>query len=132
MCMSKILTLTKFAKKVIREFRYWNLEKKSYTRVSMGQGELSYKESAFISQERCGRGAEGVMAPILFKVIGFSKVLMLRRKIFGLLLLVQIKVSHFIGKSLNLAIPTLQLPRRLWNQHTLKKNVFIIPEFVFV
>ena len=38
-----------------------------------------------------------------FEVVGFLEISMLRRKIFGLLLLAKIKVSNFIGKSLNSA-----------------------------
>ena len=45
-----------------------------------------------------GGGDRSAMAPPTF-----SEILMLRRKIFRLLLLVEIKVSNFIGKSLNLA-----------------------------
>ena len=37
----------------------------------------------------------------LVEIVGFSEILMFRRKIFGLLLLVEIKVLNFIGKSLD-------------------------------
>ena len=51
------------------------------------------------------------MAPSNFvEIVGFSEILMLRRNIFGLLLFVKIKVPGLIGKSLNLAHPTLQVP----------------------
>ena len=43
------------------------------------------------------------MAPTFFEIVGFSEVLMLRQKIFRLLLLLKALVSNFIGKSLNIA-----------------------------
>ena len=49
------------------------------------------------------------MAPN-FKIIGFSEIVICRRKIFGLLLLVKKRFRIFIGKSLNLAHLTLQVP----------------------
>ena len=61
--------------------------------------------------------------PPLFEIFGFYDILLFRRNIFGLLLLVKIKVLNFIGKSLNLthstlqAYPTLQMPRRLFIWH---------------
>ena len=54
------------------------------------------------------------MAPIVFEIVGFSEILLLCRKIFWLLLLVNVKVANLIGKSLNLAHPSLQVPRRVW------------------
>ena len=54
-------------------------------------------------------GGQGAMAPQLFEIVGFSEILMSRRKISGLLLLEKIKVSNFIGKSLNFA-PVLYYP----------------------
>ena len=47
-----------------------------------------------------------------FKNVGFSDTLMLRRKMFRLLLLVKTKVSNSVGKSLNLA-PALQVPNSM-------------------
>ena len=41
--------------------------------------------------------------PNVFEMVGFSETLMFRLKVFGLLLLVKIKSSKFIGKSLKLA-----------------------------
>ena len=43
----------------------------------------------------------GVSWPPSYKIVGFSEILMFHLKIFGLLLLVKIKVFSFIGKSLN-------------------------------
>ena len=49
------------------------------------------------------RGRETVChVPSFFEIVVFSEILMFRRKILGLLLLLKIKVSKFIGKSLNL------------------------------
>ena len=42
------------------------------------------------------------MAPNFFDIVGFLEILMLCWKIFGLLLLVKIKVLNSIGKSLSL------------------------------
>ena len=39
------------------------------------------------------------MDPNFFEIVEFSEILMLRRKIYEILLLVQTKVSNFIGKS---------------------------------
>ena len=50
---------------------------------------------------RRGRGGQGAMSHQTF-----SRNLMLRRKIFGLLLLEKMKVSNFVGKSLNLTTST--------------------------
>ena len=44
----------------------------------------------------------GTMAPNVFEFVGFLEISLLRREILGLLLLAKIKVSNFIGKSLNL------------------------------
>ena len=55
----------------------------------------------------------GGHAPNFFEIVGFPKILMLQRKLFGILLLVKIKVSNFIGKSLNLPLSTLQVPQPL-------------------
>ena len=44
-------------------------------------------------------GGQGGHGPCnFFEIVGFSEILMFRRKIFGLLLLVKIKFPHFIGK----------------------------------
>jgi len=48
-----------------------------------------------------GKGDHG--SSNFFDIVGFSEILMLRRKIFGLLLLVRTKASNFVGKSMNLA-----------------------------
>ena len=40
---------------------------------------------------RRGRGGRGPWPPLFFVIVGFSEILMFRRKIFGLLLLVKIK-----------------------------------------
>ena len=48
------------------------------------------------------RGVEGAIAPNFFEILDCSDILRLRPKIFGLLLLVKIKASNFIGNSLNL------------------------------
>ena len=48
-------------------------------------------------------------------------ILMLCRKIFELLLLVKIKVSNFIGKSLKLAPFTFHVPRHPWIPSILTK-----------
>ena len=53
------------------------------------------------------------MAPNFIKIVGFSEILIFRRKILRLLLLVMIKVLNFIRKVLNLAPPTLQVATRL-------------------
>ena len=62
------------------------------------------------------RGREATPPPNVLEVVGFSEILIFRRKIFGRLLLVKITLLHFIGKSLNFVPPppTLQAPRRLW------------------
>ena len=60
-------------------------------------------------------GGRGQRPPNFFEILGFSEILMFRRKMFGLLLLV--KVSNFIGKSLNLVPPILQVPHHLWSFH---------------
>ena len=52
----------------------------------------------------CGWRAEGAMAPNFLKIAEFLEILMFYQKIFGLLLLVKIKVLNFIGKSLKLAL----------------------------
>ena len=52
-----------------------------------------------------GGGARRTMAPNCFEIIGFSEILMFRRKIFGLLLLVKIKVPNIVGKSFELGPP---------------------------
>ena len=49
-----------------------------------------------------GAVAGGDRPSKFFEIVGYSETLMLRRKIFALLLLVKIKASNFIGKSLNL------------------------------
>ena len=54
--------------------------------------------------------------PNFLEIVRFSEILMLRRKIFGLLLLVKMKGSNFIGESLSVNHPTLQVPRRPWYQ----------------
>ena len=48
-------------------------------------------------------GAGGYGPSSFFDVVGFSEILVLSRKVLGLLLLVKTKASNFIGKSLNLA-----------------------------
>ena len=48
-------------------------------------------------------GGQGGHGPKFFEIVGFSEVLMLRQKIFRLLLLVKALVSNFIGKSSNIA-----------------------------
>ena len=45
--------------------------------------------------------------PQLFEIIRFFEILMFHWTVFGLLLLVKIKVSDFIKKSLNFALPQL-------------------------
>ena len=52
-------------------------------------------------------GGRGAWPPNSFEIVEFSEILMLRRNIFGLLLLEKVKVSNFIRKSLNLAPLTL-------------------------
>jgi len=73
---------------------------------------------SFASMLRCKEGGinQGRCGPNFLEIVGFSEILMLRRKIFGLLLLVKMKGSNFIGESLNMAHPTLQVPRRPWYQ----------------
>jgi len=56
----------------------------------------------------------GAMDPQIFEIVGVLEILIFRRKIFRVLLLLRIKVSNFIGKSLILAPSTLQVPCRLW------------------
>ena len=46
-------------------------------------------------------------SPNFFDIAGFSEIVMFRRKIFGTLLLVKIKVVNFIERSLNLPPPLL-------------------------
>ena len=48
------------------------------------------------------RVESGAMAQTFFDIVGFSEILMFRRKILGLLLLVQVGVLNLIRKSLNL------------------------------
>ena len=48
------------------------------------------------------------MAPNFLENTGFLEILLLRPKIFGLLLFEKIKFLSFIGKLLNLALPDLQ------------------------
>ena len=47
-------------------------------------------------------GGHGGHAPNFVEIIGFSEILIFRRQIYGLLLLVKIEISPFIGKSLNM------------------------------
>ena len=54
-------------------------------------------------------GQEGPCPLNFLDIVGFSEMLMARRKIFGILLLVKLKALKFIGKPLNLA--PLQVPR---------------------
>ena len=54
-------------------------------------------------QGRRGRGAEGTMGSNFFVNVGSSEISTFRRKISGILLLVKIKVSDFVGNYLNLA-----------------------------
>ena len=72
------------------------------------QLQLKDKNKIQYNQGRRSRG-QGAMPSNFYEIVGFSEILMHRRKIFGLLLLLRTKVSNFIGKSLNLA---LQAPRR--------------------
>ena len=51
-------------------------------------------------------GAEGYGLQF-FEIVQFSDILMFHRKIFGLLMLVKIKVLNFIGKFVNLALSLL-------------------------
>ena len=52
------------------------------------------------------------MAANFFEIVKFSEIVMLRQEIFGLSLLIKIKVLNFIEKSLDLASPALQVSQR--------------------
>ena len=70
------------------------------------------------------------MAPLYFRIVGFSEILLFCRKIFGLLPLLKIEVLNFIEKSLSLAPSILQVPRCICLELS---NVFKykLPIFVF-
>ena len=54
-------------------------------------------------QGPCGWG-QGAMSHKFFEIVGFSETFMFCRKMFGLLMLVKIKVSNVIGKLLSLPL----------------------------
>ena len=62
-----------------------------------------------------GRGEQGAPWPLQFfrNRRNFGSLSILWENV-RLLLFVKLRVSNFIGKSLNLAAPTLQVPRCLW------------------
>ena len=63
----------------------------------------------------------GHALPNYFKIVGFSEILMLCPKIFGVLLFIKINISNFIGKSLNLPPPPiLQVPGCLWHSSNMQ------------
>ena len=80
------------------------------------------EENTREQQERRGLGAGDYGPPKFSEIIGYSEILMLRWKIFGLLLLVRTKVLNFIGKSLNLAHQYSTGARTSLESRTLENN----------
>ena len=80
------------------------------------------EENTREQQERRGLGA-GDYGPAKFsEIIGYSEILMLCWKIFGLMLFVRTKILNFVGKSLNLALQYSAGATTPLESRTLKKN----------
>ena len=97
---------------------YTSVHKKKLVGVSCASGVFR----KYVTLQRGGINKRRY-GPNFLEIVRFSEILMLRRKIFGLLLLVKMKGSNFIGESLNMAHPTLQVPRRPWYQLKCDKSL---------